>query len=339
MNDKIFESFSHKNRMRNLTMNERYPKKSLTINHKLNIVNKTINTKNHRGISNQNTKSITISEAIKKIEALKTKYNKINFKKQINSKLVYKKILKLKNKYFDENSNTINIKLNLKKNINNGFKIENTDKIMMINTSWNKKGKSNLNNINSFKDSLNDKFQKSNEIKYQITSIPTGKSKENVTRNALKKNNNNIRDEFLNLDKKINDLLNNDNINKNDSQLEDELLYKHKRLSSVCPIKDRIILLTDVKNKIKKINKDSSFRENDKTQNSDFSGDSQIALGFKYIKPVIKKQKFYEDYLQDDKPKRENEHISRPILIRSLPRPKLGVPNYPYFFNKDSNIN
>ena len=62
--------------------------------------------------------------------------------------------------------------------------------------------------------------------------------------------------------------------------------------------------------------------------------DSQITLGFKHIKPVIKKEKFFEDYLKDDEPKKDNETISKPILIRSLPRPKLNVPNYPSFFHK-----
>ena len=93
--------------------------------------------------------------------------------------------------------------------------------------------------------------------------------------------------------------------------------------------------MTNVKNKIKKINKDLYEKnENEKTQNSEFSIDSQITLGFKHIKPIIKKDNFYEEYLKEDEPKIEKETISKPILIRTLPRPKLNVPNYPSFFRK-----
>ena len=123
-------------------------------------------------------------------------------------------------------------------------------------------------------------------------------------------------------------------INKDNPLYVNEYFYsknKNKRNKSVCPIKVRIILLTDVKKKIKRINKDL-YEENDKTQNS--SVDSDITLGFSHIKPVIKKENFYEEYLKEDEPKKENETISKPILIRPLPRPKLNVPNYPSFFHK-----
>ena len=218
----------------------------------------------------------------------------------------------------------------------------------MINKSWNKKHNLNLilqtNTQSNNKDQIlntpsNDKkikLQKSNEIKYQINSkIQNNRLKNNkfsLNINLYRtctENNKNIRDEFLNLDKKINLLLKDDN--NNDSN--NESLYSSRRKRSICPIKDRIILLTDVKNKIKKINKDT-YEENEKTQNSEFSIDSQITLGFKHIKPVIKKENFFEDYLKDDEPKIDNETILKPTLIRPLPRPKLNVPNYPSFFRK-----
>ncbi|MBP5525803.1 MAG: hypothetical protein J6Y11_09405, partial [Paludibacteraceae bacterium] len=71
--------------------------------------------------------------------------------------------------------------------------------------------------------------------------------------NYIDKNNKNIRDEFLYLDKKINLLLKDDNINEKDNENENEndYLYKNKRYKSECPIRDRIILLTDVKNQIR----------------------------------------------------------------------------------------
>ena len=222
------------------------------------------------------------------------------------------------------------------------YKIENTDKISMINKSWNKK--KSYNKEERINISINEKklkLQKSNEIYYQINSESSKKNKNNKIDNNLKtynnhleKNNKNIRDEFLYLDKKINLLLKNEE-SINDNGNDNKNLYKNKRFKSVCPIKERIFLLTNVKNKIKKINKDLYEKnENEKTQNSEFSIDSQITLGFKHIKPIIKKDNFYEEYLKEDEPKIEKETISKPILIRTLPRPKLNVPNYPSFFRK-----
>ena len=352
MNYDIFlKKFGYGNSFGNLTINDRYHKRSVTLtkdSKKINInnnhsINKTILGKN------STLKSKSISEVIKKIENLKNKYNKINFQKQINSKIVYKKILNLKNKYFKENKKVVNTENNINNYINNNFKIQSTDKISMINKSWNKKHGLNLilqtsnqsNNIDQILNTpLNDKkikLEKSNEINYQINSksqINRLKNSNcllniNLYKSCTENNNKNIRDEFLNLDKRINLLLKDDNINDSD----DESLYSNRRMRSVQSIKDRIILLTDVKNKIKKINKDA-YEENEKTQNSEFSIDSQITLGFKHIKPVIKKENFFEDYLKDDEPKIDNETILKPTLIRSLPRPKLNVPNYPSFFRK-----
>ena len=343
------------NHFRNYKLNDRYLKKAFTINNNTNKRNHNHTIKNTNTISVKNSKSISISEAIKKMETLKNKYNKINFQKQINSKIVYKKILKLKEKYFNENNKVSNTENNLileKNNKNdNLFKIESTDKITMINKSWNKKPNLNLRlfsndnldiNFNIDTPSIDKKIklQKRNEINYQISSENQSKTynknrvKNNLYKNYSDINNKKIRDEFLYLDKKINLLLkdedSDDSINMKNNN---EYLYKNKRLKSVCPIKDRIILLTDVKNKIKKINKDS-YEEIEKTQNSEFSVDSQITLGFKHIKPVIKKENFYKEYLKDDEPKTEIDRISKPILIRSFPRPKLNVPNYPFFFHK-----
>ena len=352
MNYNIFlQKLGNDNHCRNYKMNDRYFKKAFTINNNINKINSTI--QNNNIVSGKNSKSISISEAIKKIENLKRKYNKLNFQKQINSKIVYKKILKLKEKYFNGNNKVSNTENNLNSEKNNKninlFKIESTDKITMINKSWNKKPNLNLRlysndnldnnsfNIETLSNDKKIKLQKRNEINYQIRSETQSKAYNknrfniNLYKNYSENNNKKIRDEFLYLDKKINLLL------KDDDSINDknynEYFFKNKRLKSVCPIKDRIILLTDVKNKIKKINKDS-FEGNEKTQNSEFSIDSQITLGFKHIKPVIKKENFYQEYLKDDEPKEETDRISKPILIRSLPRPKLNVPNYPSFFHK-----
>ena len=340
----FLQKLSKDSNFRNFTLNERYSKRAFTLSE--NIYQKTNNLKTNKTISSKNNqKTISISEAIKKIENLKKKYNKLNYQNQINNKNIYEKILTLKKKYFNENNKISNTEYiideeNKIKN-KNMYKIETTDKISMVNKSWNKKKSYNIDERNDTP--INDKkikLQKSNEINYQISSESTKKNENIKNRvnnlklynNYFEKNNNNIRDEFLYLDKKINSLLKeNDGINDNDN----EYFYKNKKNKSVCPIKERIYLLTDVKNKIKKINKDLyEDNENEKTQNSEFSIDSQMTLGFKHIKPIIKRENFYDEYLKDDEPKKENETISKPILIRSLPRPKLNVPNYPSFFHK-----
>jgi hypothetical protein len=298
-------------------------------------------------IPSKTIKSKSISEAIKKIENLKKKYNKINYEKKINDKMIYNKILKLKNKYMNDDDNIIsNTISNINRN-NMNFQIESTDKISMINKSWNKKNlkiqtNNTMANNNTIKNEKKIKLQKTNEINYQINSespfinkTEQNRVKTNLYQNYTDKNIKNIRDEFLYLDKKINLLLkeddDNDNSNENENNVE-ELLFSNKRLKSVRPIKDRIILLTDVKNKIKKINKD--YEEVDKTQNSEYSIDSQINLGFKHIKPIIKRENFIEEYFKDDEVKNDNETITKPLLIKSFPRPKLNVPNYPSFFRK-----
>ena len=343
--NKFLQSFGYGNKIRNYPLNERYFQKTMTLNKDSNMT--TFNKIFTKTIPSKTIKSKSISEAIKKIENLKKKYNKINYEKKINDKMIYNKILKLKNKYMNDDDNIIsNTISNINRN-NMNFQIESTDKISMINKSWNKKNlkiqtNNTMANNNTIKNEKKIKLQKTNEINYQINSespfinkTEQNRVKTNLYQNYTDKNIKNIRDEFLYLDKKINLLLkeddDNDNSNENENNVE-ELLFSNKRLKSVRPIKDRIILLTDVKNKIKKINKD--YEEVDKTQNSEYSIDSQINLGFKHIKPIIKRENFIEEYFKDDEVKNDNETITKPLLIKSFPRPKLNVPNYPSFFRK-----
>ena len=361
MSHNIFlQKFRSTNKNPSLHINDRYFKISTnqgTLSNRLNSFNKNINNNknnNNKNISEFNSKTISISEVIKKIENLKHKYNQINLQKKINSKMTYNKILYLKNKYFKSDKKDTNLQYNSIKNVKNNnklnsyslYKIESTDKISMINKSWNK----NSNLIIQTKENINEnifrkngiiRLQKSNEINYQINSTPNNNSNNiniknkfniDVYKTYSNENNKNKRDEFLDLDKKINSLLNeNQDSIDNDNNTQD--LYKtfNNRFNSKHSIKERIVLLTDVKKKIKKIY-NNSYEENEKTHNS--SLDSQITLGFKHIKPIIKKENFFNDYLKDEEPRIENETISKPVLIRSLPRPKLNVPKYPSFFNK-----
>ena len=45
------------------------------------------------------------------------------------------------------------------------------------------------------------------------------------------------------------------------------------------------------------------------------------------------KENSIEEYFKEElKDKNIKEHLSKPVLIRSLPRPKLNIPKYPSFF-------
>ena len=303
-----------------------------------------------------NSRTLSISEAIKKMEILKKKNNQMNLQKIINSKIEFNRMLNLKKQYLKQmnlrsktehtlNPNKDSNKLN--DNSSSLYKIENTDKISMINKSRNKNINLLIQTINNFDETIyiskkqKIKLQKSNEIKYQINSVTKEKTKDkdkknknnfNIStyKNQSEKNNKSLRNEFLNLDKRINEILKNEN-DKNSNDDSQDLVNDDKKFISIQSIKQKMSLLNDVKKEIKKMNKDS-YEENEKTQNSSF--ESQINLGFKHIKPVIKKEKFFEDYLKEDQPKKEKDTISKPILIRSLRRPKLNVPNFPSFFYK-----
>ena len=350
----FLQKFGYTNKNQNLQITY---KKSFNLINNLNTIknnNNNNNNNNNKNISGTNSKTISISEVIKKIESLKNKFNQINLEKKINTKMTYNKLLNLKKKYLNHHnkrsnsgSNIFTFNTNKSNNLASLYKIESTDKITMINKSWNKNNNLLIqtnndlnNNLYISRNNKKIKLQKSNEINYQINSDPdinfkVNKNKFNINnlRNYSQKNNYNIREEFLDLDKRINFLLKDDNDNNNDSEYSDEenLNKNNKKFNSISSIKERICMLTDVKKEIRKINKDS-FEENEKTQNS--SIDSQINLGFKHIKPIIKRENFYDDYIKDDEPKIENETISRPTLIKTFPRPKLNVPNFPSFFNK-----
>lgn len=354
----ILRNFSNTyNKSKNHNKNN-ISKRTFTLINNLSTVNNTY--KNNR-TNIINTRTISISEVIKKMEILKKKNNQLNLQKIINSKIEFNKMMNLKKQYLKQmnirsktehslNPNKDSNRLN--DNSASLYKIENTDKISMINKSRNKNINLLIQTINNFDETLyiskkqKIKLQKSNEIKYQINSeknsINKNKDKEvrdindknkynmSMYKNHTEMNNKSLRNEFLSLDKRINEILKNDN-DKNSNDDSQDYISDDKKFNSIQSIKKKICLLNDVKKEIKKMNKDS-YEENEKTQNSSF--DSQINLGFKHIKPVIKKEKFFEDYLKEDQPKKERDTISKPILIRSLRRPKLNVPNFPSFFYK-----
>ena len=239
------------------------------------------------------------------MEDIKNKYNQINFQKTIDSRIAYNIVLKLKNKYFKQNENLYEHEINNTKNnrintVSSIYKIENTNKISMPNKSWNKKNNLSLQkdgnlNENLYNSEKNRKInKKNNEINYQIKLMQNNDFKifkNNFNINVHKNNNinkNDIREQFKILDKRISNLLLKDEKNFiNNDEFKKGILKEQKRNKSTSSIKERIALLTDAKKEMKKIYKDS-YEVNDNTQNS--LDDSQITLGFKYIKPIIKKE-------------------------------------------------
>ena len=344
----LSQRFRFSNRNLNLYINDRYNKKPIILESNLNNINKNNNDEN---INQKSYKTISNIDSIKKMEDIKNKYNQINVQKTIDSRIAYNKVLNLKKKYFKQNDNSneneiINNFKNYRTNTSsNGYKIENTGQISMTNKSWNKKNNLSLKNDDNLNKHLcysekkrKPNFKQRKEINYQIKSMQNNDFKifKNSFNINVSKNNfinrNNFQEQFKNLDKRINNLLLKDEkkfINNN--EFKEEVLKNEKRNKSASSIKERITLLTDAKREIKKIYKDS-YEVNDNTQNS--SNDSQITLGFKHIKPIIKKENLLENYFTEKKPNKMHNKISKPILIKTLKRPKFEVPNYFSLFYK-----
>ena len=340
MKDKIFfQNKINENNLRNMSYNDRYQKRNLIL------------------INSSNSKTSSAISSIRKIQDLKRKYNNMNFQQKLHLKNTFNQILRLKNNYnsLDKfKSKTIDTEANDIKNIKSKAKllIQNTDQLSLINPSLDKDLNSNLyfhtiSNINGFFPKTDKNYlRKSNEINYQIKSK---NSQTNFNMNKIKKlnlkilnnfselNNKTIREELLKFRKRVKNFLNENRVNDNNKQEEDDNYFNDKtkpRNKSECPIKERINKLTSVKNKIKKIN-DILFKENEKNNNLNISFDSQADLDFKHIKPKVMKDNSIEEYFkEDEKQKYDNENISKPVLIKAFPRPKLNMPKFPSFFYK-----
>ena len=304
------------------------------------------NNKNLILINTSNSNSSAFSNIVK-IENLKKKYNRMNLQQKLNLKNTYNKILNLKKKYnSNDNLKKINTEPSNKENVmklNNNFLIQTTDKLSLINKSLDKKSiYLNTDNIqldNCLTISEYNRLEKSHEINYQIKSKTVNKMNKlnlKMLKNYSEQNNKTIREELLKFGKNIKQYLNEnalDEHNENKQDNDNTIINKHKS-KSVRPIKERINILASVKNRIKKINKDL-FKENEKNENPNISIDSQIDINFKHIKPLIMKENSIEDYFKEEQKNNTlKDKLLKPVLIRSLPRPKLNIPKYPSFFFK-----
>ena len=307
------------------------------------------NNKNLIVINTSNSNSSAFSNIVK-IENLKKKYNRMNLQQKLNLKNTYNKILNLKKKYnSNDNLKKINTEPSNKENVmklNNNFLIQTTDKLSLINKSLDKKSMTklylNTDNIqldNCLTISEYNRLEKSHEINYQIKSKTVNKMNKlnlKMLKNYSEQNNKTIREELLKFGKNIKQYLNENALyehNENKQDNDNTIINKHKS-KSVRPIKERINILASVKNRIKKINKDL-FKENEKNENPNISIDSQIDINFKHIKPLIMKENSIEDYFKEEQKNNTlKDKLLKPVLIRSLPRPKLNIPKYPSFFFK-----
>ena len=307
------------------------------------------NNKNLILINTSNSNSSAFSNIVK-IENLKKKYNRMNLQQKLNLKNTYNKILNLKKKYnSNDNLKKINTEPSNKENVmklNNNFLIQTTDKLSLINKSLDKKSMTklylNTDNIqldNCLTISEYNRLEKSHEINYQIKSKTVNKMNKlnlKMLKNYSEQNNKTIREELLKFGKNIKQYLNENALyehNENKQDNDNTIINKHKS-KSVRPIKERINILASVKSRIKKINKDL-FKENEKNENPNISIDSQIDINFKHIKPLIMKENSIEDYFKEEQKNNTlKDKLLKPVLIRSLPRPKLNIPKYPSFFFK-----
>ena len=338
----FYQKKINENNLRNISYNDRYKKRNLIL------------------INSSNSKTASTISSIRKIEDLKRKYNNMDFQQKLHLKNTFNKILRLKNKYnsLDKlKSKTIDTEANDIKTIKSKEKllIQNTGQLSLINPNSDKDLNSNLylhtiSGINGYipKTDKND-LRKSNEINYQFKSKKTQSNfnlnkirKLNIKmlKNSFEKNNKTIREELLKFRKSVNNFLNenkeNDNKNKQEEVDNYFNIQAKSRNKSECPIKERINKLNSVKKKIKKIN-DFLFRENEKNNNLDNSFDSQADLDFKHIKPKIMKDNSIEEYFKEEQSnKYANDNISKPVLIKAFPRPKLNMPKFPSFFHKSS---
>jgi len=324
MENKIFFQKNNENNTGSISVNDRY------------------NNKNFILINTSNSNSSAFSNIVK-IENLKKKYNRMNLQQKLNLKNTYNKILNLKKKYNSKDNNILK-KINTEPNkdkimkLNNNFLIQTTDKLSLINNSLDKKSNTKLylnsDNIqidNFLTISEYNRLEKSHEINYQIKSKTDNKMNKlnlKMLKNYSEQNNKTIREELLKFGKNIKKYLNENELDENNENKHDNNninIDKHKS-KSVRPIKERINILASVKNRIKKINKDL-FKENEKNENQNISIDSQMDINFKHIKPLIMKENSIEDYFKEEQKNYSlKDKLLKPVLIRSLPRPKLNIP-------------
>ena len=274
-----------------------------------------------------------------KIQFLKNKYinNNINFYKNHNSNISHYMINNVENMSINNNINPDNVmnkthkKYNLFRNSSLQFVKENN---IILNNFYNtlkSKKRNDLNNKNNTNIILNNKKfnNNNNTLKKGSKNISINYNNHNVVYKPKLGQNfkylKNTREEFIFMDKKLNNLLKSEIFNK----------CKNKNFNKVFPISKKINMLNEVKNDIKNLNK-KNFEDTLLTQKAgeSFSNNQNPGL---YRSNSERTFNIFYELFDDDKENsniinNENE-INKPILIKSLPKPKLNVPNYVNFYS------
>ena len=233
---------------------------------------------------------------------------------------IHYQISKLKNKYI--------------KNSANKYKINNVNIISYINNDK----KKNINRSESYQNNEKEKMSlllsterlmnNINNNNYTINDIQNIKEKkESEYENYVK----NTRNEFYLVDKKVNEILQNEKLSPE----------KNKKFNNIYPISQRINMLNNVKNEIRVVNK--NFENTINNSSLSQASSSYTTIGFKYINPKFKRTSVYRDIFENknnndygsfysNENSKENE-IEKPILIRGLSKPKLKVMKFSNFCN------
>ena len=326
-------SKEEKNNIKSILINNRYSKQPLISQEKNIQLISTIISKNKISINIERIKNkygfstncLNQKLAYNKIQNLKNKYLKNN--NNFNSKLDFNTIDKFslihsRNNNIKLNKNSVNNTIERKKNLfrNSSLQFVKENNIIFnnfYNTFRNKRrNNENKNNINYI---LNDKKLKYNTFKEE--------NKKTIINNKPKLSNKfkylkNTRDEFMNVNKKLKDLLKNEVFNKNNK----------KGFNAIFPISKKIYMLNEVKKDIKNLSK-KSFDEiliSPKNTGSFFSSQSSDNFRINSDRKNNLFQELFDEKENSNIIDNENE-IIKPNLIKSLPKPKLNVPNYVNF--------
>ena len=336
---RLYKTKKEKSNLKYILVNNRYKKQPLLQQEEKNQLVSTIISKNK---INQNidkikykygflTNSLSQKFSNNKIQIIKNKYLKNNNNNFINSKLDINSI-----EYFSINQN--NNANNLKKDLTSNANIEEKKKNLfrspslqfvkgnniLLNNFYNTLRNKNNNNLydnrNQNKNNiLNDKNVNFKTFKEEHKNVYIDMPKLSNKFKYLK----NIREDYIIVDKKLRDLLNNDAFNKN----------RKKGFNVIFPISKKINMLSEVKRDIKNLNK-KSFEDillTPKGNGTFSSSQSSDNLRIESNKKTNLFQELFIDEKENNNIINNENEIIRPNLIKSLPKPKLEVPNYHNF--------
>ena len=270
----------------------------------------------------------------------KEKINNVKFKYSIfnnisnNTQLVHRKPQLLKNKFMKNHLNVENklkinniIRYSINNNKDNKNKFYSSNQIkknMFLNTTLKlvKENSFKFNNLyNAIKNEKKEKklffSQTNNKVNDDL--LFKNESSNNVYKTNNKNEYNfkylkNIKEDFINVHKKLKEFLQNDSFNKK----------KKVKFNTIFPISKKIYLLTKMKKDIQNVNK-YSFT------NSEFSPKSTISV----ISEPIRRTMLGNLFNGSNKNIITNSEggIRKPNLIRSFSKPKLNVPKFRNLFN------